>query len=149
MTEHPSFSTTIGWDPAGGTSYVTISQVKDITGPSISRDTIEVTHRDISNNYKVFWGGYADGGELGFDLVWDPKEDTHIDTAGTGLLADFEDQDNCTLPAWQLETDVCGGTATWTFDGRPTGFEQESPENGVLGASLTVKISGKPTLTVT
>lgn len=149
MTRHPSFDCTLGWDHLGGTAYDTVGQVKDIGGPTISRDTIEVTDRDVSNNYKIFWGGYADGGELTFTLNWDPQDAVHIDTAGTGLLTDFEDQDNTTLAAWELQMSISGGTATWVFDGVLSGFELSEPETDVITADATVKVSGKPALTVT
>lgn len=149
MTRHPSFDATLGWDHLGGTAYDSIGQVKDIGGPNISRDTIEVTDRDLPDNYKIFWGGYADGGELTFQLNWDPKNNVHIDTAGTGLLADFEDQDNCTLAKFRLRLDLCGGTADWEFSGVMTQFNTSSPEQGANTADCTVKVSGKPALTVT
>jgi hypothetical protein len=150
MTRHPSFNTTIGWDAAGGTSYVTIGQVKDISGPSITRDTFEVTDRDVTGNYKEFWGGYSDGGELTFDINWDPlNEKTHGTAAGTAMLTNLEETDMCAAKAaWRVQMDLCGGTATWTFDGILSGFEMSSPENDVLGSSVSVKVSGKPTLVV-
>jgi len=150
VARHPSFNCTLGWDSAGGTGYDTIGQVKDISGPSISRDTIEVTDRDVTSNYKEFWGGYADGGDITFTVNWDPiNSRTHGTAAGTGLLTNFEETDYCdTKAAWQLQLDLCGGTATWTFDGITTGFDVGMPENGVLTADVSVKVSGKPTLTI-
>jgi len=150
MTRHPSFNTTIGWDAAGGTSYTTIGQVKDISGPSISRDTFEVTDRDVTGNYKEFWGGYSDGGDLTFTINWDPLNDaTHGTASGTALITNFTETDMCSAKsAWQVQMDLCGGTATWTFDGIMSTFEMSSPENDVLTADVTVKVSGQPTLVI-
>lgn len=150
MTRHPSRNVTISWDRTGGTSYLAIGQLKDISGPDITRDTFEVTDRDVTGNYKEYWGGYADGGAITFDWNWDPINITTHGAGTSSILANFSDADACAAKAaWQVQADLCGGTATWTFDGILDGYSMDSPEEGVLGGSLSVKISGEPTLTVT
>jgi len=156
MTRHPSFNTSIAWDPSGGSSWNTIGQIKDISGPAMSRDTFEVTDRDVTGNYKEFWGGYSDGGELTFSINWDPLNDITHGTAagtvadnGTALIANFARDDMCaTKSNWQVQMDLCGGTATWTFNGIVSGFEMDAPENDVLGADVSVKVSGEPVLVI-
>lgn len=148
-TKHAGFLGTLGWDPAGGTSYTTIAQIRDMTGPSISRTEIEVADRSVTGYYKEYIGGFVDPGSITFDLTWDPiTTDSHAQTSGTGLLADFE-TDQCSQAAWQWQLDGCGGTATFTFDGFLSGFEVSDPFEDVVTASITVKISGKPTLAIT
>jgi len=124
--------------------------VKDISGPSISRDTFEVTDRDVTGNYKEFWGGYSDGGDLTFAVNWDPLSDaTHGTGSTSGMLYNLETTDMCSAKAaWEVQMDLCGGTATWTFDGILSGFEMSAPENDVLQADISVKVSGKPTLVI-
>lgn len=112
-----------------------------------------MTDRDVDSNYKEFWGGYSDGGDITFTVNWDPvgtgSTRTHGTAAGTGLLTNFEETDYCSAKAaWQVQMDLCGGTATWTFDGICTGFDVSMGENDVLTADATVKVSGKPTLTM-
>lgn len=152
MTEHATFGASLSVDFAGGTAYADIGQVGDIGGPNISRNSIEVpaTH-DQTDNYKAFFPGVADGGEVTFALNLDPSDSVHVGASGTGLLGSVESTDQCTLPAWQYQAPgMCGGTATWTFDGFVTAFNTDiGAVEGSMKADLTVKVSGKPTLTVT
>ena len=153
MTRHPSFNASLGFDPAGGTAYTDIAQVGDISGPNISRESIEVpVDHDMPDNYKQFFPGVADGGEVTFALNLDVQDTDHVGASGTGLLGSFEEtHDDCELPAWQFQCPAaCGGTATWTFDGFVTGMDfNMGAVEGSMTADLTIKISGKPTLAVT
>jgi len=148
MTEHPNFGAALAVDWAGGTSYVAIGQVRDIDGPSISRDSIDVSSQDSTNGWREFLPGLADAGEWSFDVLFDPTSTMHAGGEGTGMLGDFNN-DGCTLAAWQLTLKICGGTAIWTADGFLTGFTQHVAFEDALKADVTVKISGKPVLTVT
>ena len=147
MTHHPSFGSVLQWDPAGGTAWSAAGQVKDISGPSISRGTIDVTDHDSSSGYREFLGGLADGGDLSFTLGWDPSDADHQQGAGTGLIGDVE-QETCTLPTWKLTVNTCSGTYYWTFDGFVTAFSPSTPVEGELTADVTVKITGKPTFNI-
>lgn len=155
MTRMPTFGASLGVDWAGGTSYTDIGQVADISGPNISRGSIEVpADHDQDDNYKTFFPGVADGGEVTFALNLDPTggaASVHVGAVGTGLLGSFESVDPCTLPAWQFQCPgMCGGTATWTFDGFVTAMNHDmGAVEGSMKADLTIKISGKPTLAVT
>ena len=151
MTHHPSFGSILSWDPAGGTSWAALGQVQDITGPSISRGSSEVTDHDSkvsASGFAEFLPEVADGGEVGFALGLDPKNTAHVGGTGTGLLGDFEN-DGCELAAFKCTLNVCGGTAIWTWDGFLTGYNPSTPVRGQHTADVTVKVSGKPTLTVT
>jgi hypothetical protein len=140
-------------DWASGTAYTTIGQVRDVDGPSVSRDPIEVPfdHDMSGGDYQLKFAGVPTAGPMTFSLNWDPKSTIHSQSAG-GLLESFDDYYNGTsLPAWQYQNaQITGGTATWTFDG----FVSEMSPNmgavqGSLEAELTVEISGKPILTIT
>lgn len=150
MTHHPSFGSLLAWDPAGGTAYSNVGQVHDITFPDISRGDIDVTDQDdeASNKYRAFLPGIPDGGNITFDIGFDPTDADHAQASGTGLLGDFE-RSGCTLPAWQLTLKMCSGTAIWTTDGYVNSFNAQAPLEGEQLASVSVKVSGKPTLTVT
>jgi hypothetical protein len=148
MTHHPAFGSQLKWDPAGGTAYVAIGQVKDISGPSIARGDIDVSDHDSSDGYREFLPGLVDGGAYTFTIAWDSQNTAHLQGVGTGVIGDLE-QDGCTLPAFQHTLTQCAGTAVWTFDGYVNGFTMNNPVEGEITADLSVKISGKPTMTVT
>jgi hypothetical protein len=147
MTHHPSFGTQLNFDPAGGTAYVAIGQVRDFSGPNISRGNIDVTDHDSANGYREFLPGLADGGEITFQLGWDPNSAKHMQGVGTGIVGDFESGDCLAdISAWQIVIVHCAGTATWTFDGFMTGFSPSYPVEGQLVADCGVKVTGKPVL---
>jgi len=148
LTHHPSWSAALKWDPAGGTSYTAIGQVKDISGPDISRGDIDVTDHDSASGWREFLPGLSDGGTVSFPIGLDTANTAHIGASGTGLLGDF-DRDGCTMPAFQLTLNLCSGTGIWTFDGYPNGFSNSYPVEGENTADLSIKVTGKPTLAVT
>ena len=145
MSKQPGFLGTFSWDSAGGTAYVAIAQIRDLSGPSISRTDIEIADRSQTTYYKEYIGGMVDPGAFTFDLTWDP---IGISGHGTALLADFETS-QCSQATYRWQLDGCGGTATMTFDGYLNSFEASAPLEDVLTASVGVKISGKPTLAIT
>ena len=148
MANHPGHLGTLSWDVAGGTAYVAIAQIRDLSGPSFSRNEIEVADRSSTNYYNEYLGGRVDPGAISFGLTWDPISTTsHAQASGTGLLADLE-TDQCTQATWQWRVDGCGGTATFVFSGFVSGYDIDTPFEDVLTAEVTIKISGKPTLAI-
>jgi hypothetical protein len=149
MTHQPAFGAVLSWDPAGGTSYSTIAQVRDITGPDITRGDIDVTAHDSTAGYREFLPGIPDPGSFSFVLGWDPQDADHIQGVGTGIIGDFERAGCSALAAFRLVLDHCGGTATWTWDGYVSSFSLAVPLEGEYTSDVSLKISGKPTLAVT
>jgi len=73
------------WD---GAAWVDIAEVNSITGPGMSRDTIDVTSLDSTGGYREKIGGFRDGGTVvlnmnfirsNYDLF---KEDFESSTLG-------------------------------------------------------------------
>lgn len=141
MTKFSAFGTEIAWDPAGGSSFTAIAQVASIDGPSITREEIDVTTHDSLEMWREFIKSLKDGGEVSFDLVFDPDLGTHNTT--TGLLSDYS-QDQ-TIATWRLTFPDTTNT-TWTFPGFITEFGVTAAIDDALKASITIKVSGKPTL---
>lgn len=126
-------------DGAAPENFTAIAEVKDISGPSFSLGTEEVTNYS-SNGWREFVATILDAGEISFDINFIPSETTHDVT--TGLLADMV---NKTKRNFQIEFPDTGAT-TWTFAAYVTGFELSEPVEGALGASVTLRITGQPTL---
>lgn len=126
-------------DDSSPGSYVDVGYVTNITGPGMSRDAVDVTNSNSPNGYREFIGGLRDGGEVSFDIVFVPNA-----PGITLLLAEYDREQ-----ASQCKITLPGTTAyMWTFDGVCTGFEPAAPIDGKMTASVTFKISGKPTLAV-
>ena len=119
-----------------------IAEVTNIGGPKLARDTLEVTHHKSTGMWREFIKGLKDGGEVSLDLNFLPFHATH-NASTTGLLADFSD--DTTIAAWVLTFPDSGGT-TWSFNGIVTGFEPSQPFDDKLTASVTIKVTGQPTL---
>jgi hypothetical protein len=91
--------------------------------------------------YREFIKDLKDGGDVTFDINYNPTDPTH--NAATGLLSDFAN--NTTVDTWALQFPDVAAT-TWTFPGILTGFQAGAPHDGKLTASVTIKVAGKPTL---
>ena len=116
--------------------YTDIAGVRDISGPSMSQDTIEASSRD--NNWKEFVGGQVDGGEITFDIVYDPDTVTHsAGSAGGAVLLLITG----TKGTYKLSfADTTPATAS--FSALVTKFTPKAPYNGLQSADVTLKISG-------
>ncbi len=121
-------------------AFTTIAEVMDISGPGLQQGTVEVTTHSSTNRYREFLATLKDGGEVSFDINYLPANGTHDPT--TGLLKKYEDG---TIANYQLIFPDTAATQ-WDFSGIVTGFEPSEPVDGALTASVTLKISGSPTL---
>ncbi|MBW2084434.1 MAG: outer capsid protein Hoc [Deltaproteobacteria bacterium] len=121
-------------------NFTTIAEVLDITGPSLSLDTEDVTSHDSTGGWEEHIGTILRSGEVTFDINYIPTHGTH--DASTGLVADMM---NRTLRNFQLVFPDAGQT-TWSFSALVTGMEPSAPVAGRLQSSITLKISGQPTL---
>lgn len=126
-------------DGGGPEVFTTIAEVRSITGPGLTTDTIDVTNHDTSQGYREFISGLQDGGEFSFDINYIPSNATHNNT--TGLLRAFDQK---TINNYRL---VFPDATTWNFRGLVRQVSITAPIDGQLTASVAVKVSGKPTLT--
>jgi len=127
-------------DGADPEVFTTIAEVMNISGPSLSMDAIDVTNQSSVNGWKESIGGLLDGGEITFDINYLPTDATHNATAGL-----INDMQNRTLRNFQLVFPDASST-TWSFSALITGFEPSADVSDKLTASVTLKISGQPTL---
>lgn len=122
----------------GGTpeNFTTIVEVRDISGPGVQLDTVEVTHHLSPDATREHRPTLKDLTEVTFDIAFVPTEATH--GLSTGLLNDWE---NRTKRNFRLVfTDT--GVTTWAFSGYVTGFEITSALEDVYMASVTIKCTG-------
>lgn len=127
-------------DGATAESFTTIAEVVNISGPALSTDTIDMTHHSSPGNWEESLASTLRSGEVTFDINYIPAHATH--DASTGLLADFL---NRVVRNFKLVFPDAGNT-TWSFAAVVTGFEPAAPHDDKLSASVTLKVSGQPTL---
>ncbi len=127
-------------DGGGPETFTTIAEVKDISGPSFERATIDATTHSSTGAWKEVVPGLLEPGEVSFEIGFLPTNATHSQTSG--LVRDLK---NRTKRNFQLVfTD--GGSTTWQFAAYVTGFTPKAPVDGLLGADVTLKLTGAPTL---
>lgn len=124
-----------------GTTYVTIANVTNISGPDRKRETIDVTAHDSPEGWMEFIGGLKDGGEVSLDINYDPAEATH------DLDDDFDDDQARNYQIVILPDTI--DEYTWTLKGVMTNLGDEFPYDDKMARSMTIKVSGKPTLAAT
>ncbi len=127
-------------DGAGTEVFTTIAEVMDISGPSSTMNTAEVTSQSSANGYSEHIGTILNGGEVTFDINYGPVDGTHDES--TGLISVMNAR---TLNNFQLIFPD-SGTTTWSFAALVTGFEPSAPVDGALTASVSMLISGKPAI---
>lgn len=115
-------------------TYTPIAEITAIDGPSVSRDTIDVTSLDSTGGYKEYVPGFRDSGEISLTMNF---------TSNTYeiMLEDFE---NDNLVNYKIETP---DGSTWTFSGYVTEVSLSASTGDKITSNVTIKISGPVTYT--
>lgn len=120
-------------------TFTAIAHITNISAPSIEREALETTaHRAPGSpgaGWREFIGGLKDGGEVSADINFNPADHAK-------LLEDFEDSAPRNYRIVLPDPD----STTWEFSAVMTGFESEFPYDGLAEGTVTLKVSGKPTL---
>ncbi len=121
-------------------SYTNLTNLKDISGPDVNAEQIDVTTHDSADFFAEFVTGIADGGEVSFDVVFDPTSAAHelmYNDVAARQLHNFK----LILPG--------GGASVGNiaFAGVFTKMSFGAPVKDGLMASVTIKVSGKPVYT--
>lgn len=115
-----------------GTAWVDIAEVRSITGPSMSRDTIDVTSLDSEDGYREFIAGFRDPGTVSFSM--------NFTRAGYDLMkSDFESDD---LQNYEIVLPD-SETTSLEFEGLVTELPLTVAPDDVITADITIKVSGK------
>jgi len=110
-----------------------IGKVTNISGPSMSKETVDTTSFDNTDGYRSFIVGLKDAGTLTFTLMFDK-------TVYSTLKAAFEDN-----TAKAIEITLPDATKL-TFNGFVTELPLTVPTEDKVTCDVTVKISGAVTL---
>ena len=146
MAEYAAFGTILAYGNSETPTeeFTKVAQVKDIKGPSMSRDTIDVTNHQSPGGYGEFLASFADGGEVTFTVEYDPGDVTHDQT--TGLLKMMGET---TRRNWRLifpvVTNTPGTYRGLQFLAIMTGFSPSAEVKGSLTADITMKVAGAVT----
>jgi len=119
--------------------WTTIAEVTNISGPSLSQETVDVTSHSSSGAFREKVGGLLDGGEFTLDINFVPTGATHKEAVG-GLLY------NMTARSVNNYKLLFVDTSFWICPCLVTGFTPDMAVDGKLGAAVTLTVSGEPTL---
>lgn len=126
----------------GTTFYVgqtKIGDITDISGPSLARDSIDVTDMESADGFREKIPGLADGGEVSIEFNFDPAA-----TSGTSqhaLRENIEAGPNVANTEFTIKF-VSGLEVE--FSGHVTAFEPAIPLEDKMTGSVTIAVSGKP-----
>lgn len=120
------------WD---GTAWEQIAEVNSISGPSMSRETIDVTSLDSSGGYREFITGFRDAGTLQLTMNF-------TSSTLTTMKTDFE---SATAQNYEI---VLPDTSTTTleFEGLVTDLPMEISPDDKITLTVTIKITGQVTV---
>lgn len=134
-------------------NFVAVLGVKSISGPSIQRDTHDVTTMNDAatpdGQFRKFIGGLVDAGEVGFEANFLPRDETQNQADG-GFLAEF-DKGSCNSRGnWRIIMPECEGEGEsyFQFAGIVTGAAISIPMDDVMSFNGTIKVSGRPELVI-
>jgi hypothetical protein len=124
----------------GAAGFATVGELLDMEGPEYSRNMHDVTpHNETDEQFIA--GGVLRTGTVTFTINYNPAGATHDET--TGLLSKLRSR---LLHNWEIiATDT--GAAKYAFAAWVQNFRFMFPVDGVLRASITLKITGAITIT--
>jgi len=128
-------STVLVWN------YRKVLELTNISGPSQSRDMVEVSNHDSPDGFKEYIAGHIDGGEISI-------EGNFIAGDAAGQIAFHTDlQSGTGKTVWIVAPMAVGAALSMSAFG--SGFEPSFPHDSKIGISGSLKVSGKPTLYAT
>lgn len=123
------------WDssaPAGSSDWQAIAEIISISGPTMTREFIDVTSLDSTGGYREFIAGFRDGGTVTLNM--------NFTSATYSIMKDdFEDKDSqfyeIVLPD--------ENSTSFEFEGLVTELPLEIPTDDRVTANVTIKVVGK------
>lgn len=138
-------------DGASPENFVSVMGVKNITGPSLQRDTHDTTTQDDAavSMYRNFVGGLVDAGEVSFEANFLPANESQNQTDG-GFLAEFDKSSCNSRGNWRILLPACEGDGEMYmgFAGIVTGSAIQIPLDDLMSFNGTIKVSGRPELVI-
>lgn len=119
----------------------TVAELTEIGGLELSADSIDVTALDSEGGYRQFIAGFKDAGEVSVSGFFNP-------TTGKGQKELYDLFESGATSQFSIDFPVATG-AKWAFAGVVTGFSTSTGVEDPISFEATIKVSGKPTLTVT
>ena len=125
-------STQLAYSAIPPTTYTSIAKIIDLKPPEPESEDINVSTMESTEQWEEVTAGWADAGEM-------------------ECKVQYEKAANATLYAlMRLDKTykvTFSDNSTWIFQGFLKKFSNEVERKGIVTATLTIRISGKPTFT--
>lgn len=118
-----------------GSAWANIAEINSITGPGMTRDTIDVTSLDSTGGYREFITGFRNAGTVA--LAMNFSRSTY-----ETMKDDFESD---TLQNYEIVLPDAENT-TLEFEGLVTELPLSIPADDKVTADVTIQISGQVTI---
>jgi predicted secreted protein len=118
-----------------GAAWVSVGEVINISGPSMSRETIDVTSLASTGGYREFIVGFRDPGTLTFTMNFTRSD---YETMKTDFESDTEVDYEMILP----DDDV----TTFEFSGLVTELPLNLDPGSQITCNITIKVTGQITV---
>lgn len=118
-------------------TFAAVGCFKNLTLPSITRESIDVTNLCSEGGFREYIPGLRDGGEVSGTISFVPSaaiNQTWLDDVDSGTVQYYK----VTFP---------DQTTTWEFTAIPLSFVPSADIGAELTAEITMKVTGKPTFT--
>lgn len=129
------FKTKLYRDSDGAGTWQQVSEILDVTGPSVSQVIEDATHMDSAD-------GYAEKIAVGLREAGDVSFQMHLlqdDASQSGMLADLNAS---TSRSYRLV--LPSGTKRWSFTGFVQSIGASYPVRGKMVNDVVITITGKP-----
>ena len=120
-------------------TFTDLAFVTGLSGPGLSRDSIDVSHMQSPDAWREFIAGMKDAGEVSMEMNFRP--------GGTAFLACLAEFNLASASSTKTRKIVWPDTSELEFEAFITGFEAEAPLDDKQAVSVTFKITGRPFLT--
>lgn len=121
----------------GGAAWADIAEVNSISGPTMTRETIDVTSLDSTGGYREFIGGFRDGGTVQLSMNF-------TSTTYRIMKGDFDSADDVNYEI--LLEDTPTSHISIEFTGVVTECPVEITPDDKVTSTVTIKVSGEVTL---
>ena len=117
-----------------GSTYTQLLNINSISGPSFSRDEIDITTLENQSGYREYILGLRDAGSLSLTL--------NYEKAGYQTLLDMYDADQ--LYEWRI---TLPDASTFEFSGYVMELPLTIPVDDKISFDCTIRVTGAPTFT--
>lgn len=117
--------------------FTTIAEVKSISGPNMSLETLDATHMESPSGFREILPSFKVPGEITLECNYLPANSTH-----QGIITDFRNRTKRNFKLVLPDTT----TTEWRFSGYITGFSISAAVDAMLAASITITVTGDVTI---